>query len=283
MPQSIRSVLSRAKSLLRAHGIDTPGLDAEILLSRATELSRTDLIIHRERLLPEREIDVFESFLSRRLMREPIAYILGEKEFFGRVFQVNPKVLIPRPETEALLELALSDAPKGGTVLEIGVGSGAVIVSLLCERSDLRGFGTDISIDAATVARHNARSHGVSHRLHLCVADVFRGLKEIFPVILANPPYVAREGAHCLDEDVIGHEPHRALFGGKDGLDIVKEIIKEAPGHLARGGLLIMEVGLGQARAVDRMVSRREGLQVRCWVNDLAGIPRTVVMERTHG
>lgn len=283
MAQTVKTELARAKDLLRAEAIPTPGLDAGLLLAHALGISRIDLIVHRDRELSEQEILSFDAFLARRLCKEPIAYILGEKEFFGRPFQVSPHVLIPRPETEALVELSLALAPEGGSVLEIGVGSGAVIVSLLCERGDLTGCGQDISPKAVRLTRANAQAHGVASRLHLYVGDVFDGLKAFFPLILANPPYIAREEEDSLDDDVRLYEPVNALFGGKDGLDIVKEIIGAVPGHLTPGGMLIMEVGQGQQHAVDRMVSCREGLRVRRWVNDLAGIPRTVVIERVHG
>jgi len=281
--QTVQTELARAKDLLRAEAIPTPGLDAGLLLAHALGISRIDLIIHRDQDLSEQEVLTFDALLARRLRKEPIAYILGEKEFFGRPFQVCPHVLIPRPETEALVELSLPLAPEGGNVLEIGVGSGAVIVSLLCERGDLTGYGMDISPKAVRVTRANAQAHGVSNRLHLYAGDVFAGLKAAFPLILANPPYIAREEAGSLDDDVRLYEPVNALFGGKDGLDIVKEIIGAVPGHLTAGGLLIMEVGQGQQNAVDRLVSRRGGLRVRRWANDLAGIPRTVVIERVHG
>jgi release factor glutamine methyltransferase len=281
--QTILSVLTWSKGLLKAQAIDSFRIDAELLLAHILGVRRTDLIIHRDRPLTEQELDKYQKLIARRIKREPIAYIIGAKEFFGRVFQVNPHVLIPRPETEALVEHAVLDVPKEGMALEIGVGSGAVIVTLLCERGDLIAYGNDISAQAVKTARSNARTHGVSDRLHLFVGDALSALKTTFSLILANPPYIAVSEASSIDDDVVLYEPIDALFGGKDGLDIVKEIISESPRYLVSGGMLIMEVGHGHKDTVDRLIASREGLKVMNWVNDLAGIPRTVVIERVHG
>jgi release factor glutamine methyltransferase len=281
--QTILSVLARAKGLLKAHEKESWRLEAEILLAHVLGISRTDLIIHPERPLADHEIDEYQALLVRRIKREPIAYILGAKEFFGRSFQVNPHVLIPRPETEALVELSLSAAPQGGVVMEIGVGSGAVIVTLLCERGDLIGYGNDISIQAIKMAGTNARAHGVIDRLHLFVGDLFSSLKNTFPLIIANPPYVALPEAGSMEDDVVLYEPGSALFGGKDGLDIVKEIIGEVLPYLAPGGILIMEVGHGHKDAIDTLVGSRQELLLKKWENDLAGIPRVAIIERVHG
>jgi release factor glutamine methyltransferase len=283
MAQTVLTVLARARALLKTHSIDSPKLDAELLLAHILGISRLDLIIQRDRNITDHEREEFERLLERRLTREPVAYILGEKEFYGRTFRVNPHVLIPRPETEIIVDEAVILAPDHARVLEIGVGSGAVIVSLLCERSDIKGYGSDISMDAVRTARENALIQGVSKRLHLCAGDLFKCLESAFPLILVNPPYVALEEQEALEDDVALFEPGRALFGGKDGLDIVKEIIDTVPGHLSPGGMCIMEVGQGQKKAVEEMVSRQKAIRLRHWVDDLAGVPRTVIIERIHG
>jgi release factor glutamine methyltransferase len=283
MDQTVLTALAWAKGLLKAQSMESPGLEAELLLGHVLKLSRIELIIHRQRPVTGSEMDTFRALLERRIKREPIAYIVGEKEFFGRPFRVTPQVLIPRPETEAMVEYAVAAAPKGSRVLEIGVGSGAVIVSLLCERPDLEGYGNDISFDAIRVARDNARFHGVKDRLRLYTGDGLKGVHATFPLILANPPYVALSEQGRLEDDVRLFEPPTALFGGKDGLDIVKEIIEDASGCLSSEGLLIMEVGQGQRDAAEDMVSGQGRLRVRQWMKDLAGIPRTAVMERIYG
>jgi release factor glutamine methyltransferase len=283
MAWTVLSVLARARDLLRAQSIDSPRTDAELLLSHVLGLSRLDLIIQRDRSITDQELEEFNCLLERRMTREPVAYILGEKEFYGRTFRVDPHVLIPRPETEIIVDQALILAPANAHVLELGIGSGAVITSLLCERSDLEGYGSDISIEAVKVARGNARTHNVSHRLHLYAGDLFKGMESTFPLILVNPPYVALSDRESLEEDVVRFEPGPALFGGKDGLDIVKEIIDTVPGHLSPGGICIMEVGQGQKKAVEEMISRQKAFRLMHWVDDLAGVPRTVIIERIHG
>jgi release factor glutamine methyltransferase len=283
MDQTVLAVLARARDLLKTHSIDSPRLDAELLLAHVLGISRLDLVIQRDRNVSEQELEAFERLLERRLTREPVAYLLGEKEFYGRSFRVSPHVLIPRPETEIIVDQGLILAPANARVLEIGVGSGAVILSLLCERSDLVGFGTDISVEAVRLTKENAMIHGVSLRLHLYAGDLFHGLESTFPLILINPPYVALSEQEALEDDVALFEPGRALFGGKDGLDIVKEIIETVPGHLSPGGICIMEVGKGQKKAVEDMVSRQKAIRLGHWVDDLTGVPRTVIIERVHG
>jgi release factor glutamine methyltransferase len=187
-----------------------------------SSIPRIDLIMHRDRGLTDREKDAFERLLNRRIKHEPVAYITGIKEFFGRPFKVNGHVLIPRPETEILVEQAVSLAPVGARILEIGVGSGALIVSVLCERDDLKGFGNDISLPSLAIARENARIHGVSDRLALFTGNALESIGISWPMIIANPPYVALHDMGTLEDDVRLYEPQTALFGGNDGLDIVK-------------------------------------------------------------
>jgi len=280
---TISEALTRAKTRLCALNIDSASLDAELLLSHALGIRRIDLIIERHRRLTRGEADEFALLLDRRARKEPVAYITGVKEFFGREFKVNPAVLIPRPETEILVEQAVTLAPQGGRVLEVGVGSGAVIISVLCERQDLRGFGNDLSRAALRTAGDNALMHGVSGRLGLFRGDTLESSAARWPLIIANPPYVAMDDMGILEDDVRLYEPPSALFGGKDGLDIVKGIINALDHALAPGGALIMEVGLGQKDAVEAAVSSRGLIRVRSWIQDLAGIERVVIIERTHG
>jgi release factor glutamine methyltransferase len=262
---------------------DSAPLDADLLLMHVLGLSRVEIIVQQHRLLSDAETAAYENLVARRALREPVAYIVGAREFFGRIFAVTPDVLIPRPETEILVEQALSLAPPGAAVFEVGVGSGALICSILAERDDLRGAGNDICIRALCVARDNARSLGVSERLLLFAGRGCGGLRGGFQVIVANPPYIPEAHEALLDDDVMLYEPRSALFGGNDGLDIVQEIITGAPEALAAGGLLLMEAGMGQQGAVESLVKAKKGLAVKSWVKDLAGIPRVVIMERVHG
>lgn len=283
MARTISEILARARGTLTSQGIESASIDAQILLSHCLGIRIIDLVIHRDQEVADSDAQAYEGLVARRAAREPVAYITGEKEFYGRPFAVSRHVLIPRPETEILVEQALLRAPRGGVVLEIGVGSGAVICSVLAERTDLTGLGNDISIEAVRVARSNALKTGVSERLGLFVGDLFSALHAAFPVILANPPYIPETEEASLDDDVRIYEPGEALFGGKDGIDKVKGIITGAKACLAEGGVLVMEFGVGQKQAVENLVSGQEGIVVSGWENDLAGIPRAVIMAREHG
>jgi release factor glutamine methyltransferase len=281
--KTISEALTNAKGLLAEQNIDSAFIDADLLLAHALNIRRIDLIIHRDRMLTDEEMDDFSDLMERRISHEPVAYITGIKEFFGLPFMVNPHVLIPRPETEILVEQSIALAPKGATVFEIGVGSGAVIISILSERQDLKGAGNDISIPALVTARANAATHGVSGRLGLFAGNVMEANGSAWPMIIANPPYIRVGEMNSLDDDVRLYEPAKALFGGKDGLDIVKEIIKGLSGHLTQGGMLIMEAGRGQKEAIDSLVGSQKSLKIRTWIHDLAGIERVVIIERIHG
>lgn len=283
MAKTISEALITARVLLAEQNIDSAFIDADLLLIHALNIRRIDLIIHRDRRLTDEEMDAFSDLIERRISHEPVAYITGVKEFFGIPFMVNPHVLIPRPETEILVERAITLAPKGATVFEIGVGCGAVIISILCERQDLNGVGNDISIPALITTRVNAAAHGVSDRLRLFAGNVMEGIGGSWPLIIANPPYIRLDEVNSLDDDVRLYEPAKALFGGKDGLDIVKEIIKGLSGHLTQGGMLIMEAGRGQKKAIDSLVGSQKTLKIRSWIHDLAGIERVVIIERIHG
>lgn len=283
MEKTISEALITARVLLGQQNIDSAFIDADLLLIHALNIRRIDLIIHRDRRLTDEEMDAFSDLIERRISHEPVAYITGVKEFFGIPFMVNPHVLIPRPETEILVERSITLAPKGATVFEIGVGCGAVIISILCERQDLKGVGNDISIPALITTRVNAATHGVLDRLRLFAGNVMTGIGGSWPMIIANPPYIRLDEMNSLDDDVRLYEPAKALFGGKDGLDIVKEIIKGLSGHLTQGGMLIMEAGRGQKEAIDSLVGSQKTLKIRSWIHDLAGIERVVIIERIHG
>jgi release factor glutamine methyltransferase len=280
---TIRSVLTWARGYLQAKGSDSPRLDAEVLLAHVLGKNRIDLYLDMDRPLVEDELASYRVLLKRRSEKEPIAYILGHKEFYSHDFIVSRDVLIPRPETELLVEKAVELAPEKGEVFEFGVGSGAVIVSILLERPDLTGYGNDISSGALDVARENARRHGVEDRLHLHQGDLFKGIMKRFHIIVVNPPYIAASCEHELQDDVRMYEPACALFAGNDGLDIIREIIDQASDHLEPGGRLIMEVGHDQRGAVEEMVKESRELELLLWIRDLAGADRTAIVEKLHG
>jgi len=280
---TIRSVLSWSGQYLQTKGIDSPRLDSEILLSHSLGLRRIDLYLDIDRPLTQEELSSFRTLLKRRSIFEPIAYILNEKEFFGRSFHVNPDVLIPRPETEILVEQAVSMAPQGSTIAEIGVGSGAVIISILCEREDLTGYGNDISCRAVLTARNNARMHNIDKRLHLFAGRSVEAFSAEFSLIVVNPPYIALRDKDMLGADVIDYEPLDALFGGNDGLDVIKEIFMDVRACMVSRGRLIMEVGYDQKASIQEIVNEQDDLDIVEWVKDLSGKDRAVIVEKTVG
>lgn len=283
MPRTIRQALTWANGILGEHVTISARLDAEILLEHATGRPRIAFYTESEQELSAAEQARYEALIERRTKGEPVAYIVGEKEFYSLNFSVGPAVLIPRPETEILVEQAVALAPLGAQVLEIGVGSGAVIVALAVNRPDVSVFGLDISPEALQYARHNARRHGVAERTHLFVGDTLTAVGMRFPLILMNPPYIAAKDAQDLSRDVSCYEPSRALFGGNDGLDVIRKVLERVSGNLLPSGRVVMECGYDQQQSVGRIVEDAGDLMVREWISDLGGIPRVVIVEKKHG
>jgi release factor glutamine methyltransferase len=221
------------------------------------------------------------AYVFRRVKGEPVAYITREKEFYGLSFEVGPGVLIPRPETELLVEKTLELAPQNSTVIEIGTGSGAVIISVLVCRQDLKGVATDISRDALLIAQKNALRHNVDKRITFAVADAIEAIGENSQIIVMNPPYVAEKDINLLSRDILKFEPGCALFGGVDGMNVIRKVIKRLDSCLSPGGILIMETGYDQQEKIDAICANNENLIIRQWLNDLAGRPRAVIIEKT--
>lgn len=279
----VRSVLAWAKGYLEGKGVESPRLDAEVLLAHALGTERIHLYLDMDRPLSGEELSAYRVLLKRRSLREPVAYILGFREFFSHSFLVSPDVLIPRPETELLVEEAVEISPPGSEVFELGVGSGAVIVSILLSRPDLVGHGNDTSMPALAIARENARRHGMSERLSLFAGAGLAALSGRYSTIVANPPYIALSEENTLQEEVLRFEPRAALFAGNDGLDVIREILCAVQDNLVPGGRLVMETGSGQGPEVERIIRNNRNVRLVRWVKDLAGFDRAVVVERTHG
>jgi len=280
---TIRQAITWANGILSEAAIDSARRDAEVLIRHVTGLEHVQLFTHSGQELSDSQNERYRALIARRAKGEPVAYLVGEKEFYALAFAVGPDVLIPRPETEILVEKAAVLAPRGAAALEIGVGSGAVIVALAVERPDLQLFGLDISLKALKIARANARRHGVAERIHLFVGDALSSVTARFPLILMNPPYIAHGEAPSLSPDVALYEPGIALFGGNDGLDVIRKVVSLAADRLLPGGRLLMECGYGQQSAVTLLVEAAGGLKAREWICDLGGIPRVVIVEKDHG
>ncbi len=282
----VADILGRAAARLQEAGIETPRLDAELLLMEALGWSREDLYRNPEGGLPAPRAARFESLVSRRVRGEPMAYITRSREFWSLEFQVTPDVLIPRPETEHLVETVLNflaSRPGPCRVLEIGTGSGAIAVCLAkeCERAEV--WAIDVSARALDVARENARRHGVERRIHWLRGDLLAPVRELpgdFDVLVSNPPYIPSGEIPRLQRDVRDWEPALALDGGADGMDFYRRIVRHGVCHLREGGLLAVEVGAEQGEEVSRLFRARGelcGVRIR---PDYAGLPRVVTAER---
>jgi release factor glutamine methyltransferase len=231
-----------------------PRLDAELLLGRALAASRVELIIDSKRLLTTAELGSFRSLVQRRRAHEPVAYIVGSREFYGRDFRVDRRVLIPRPDTEVLVEVALRRTRAVSLsmrALDLCTGSGCVAITLARERPTAPVCATDLSEDAIAVARDNALRLG-AYNVAFRVGDLFAALDDSqrFDLITANPPYIGSDEFDTLPADVRGHEPRLALDGGERGLVLLRRIVTGAPAHLADEGVLAVEVAAGQAPSV---------------------------------
>lgn len=269
---TIRLSLNAAASAL-APVSDTPRLDAELLMAHAMGITREALLLHR---LDDPAPPTFNALLARRLHHEPIAYITGSRAFWTIELAVGPGVLVPRADSETLIEAAVRHFGKAGPaqILDLGTGPGTLLLAALAEWPSARGIGIDQSPIALDYARRNAQSLGLSQRASFCLGDWAAGVTETFDLVLANPPYVAT--VDDLPPEVRAHEPAEALFAGADGLDDYRRIIPALPRLLGAGGIAVLEIGHRQAEAVSALVSTA-GL-TPIVVNDLGNRPRAIVI-----
>jgi release factor glutamine methyltransferase len=276
---TIRRVIAWATEDLRKRGGTSSRLDVELLLGKVLGLARVQLVIDADRPLGKAELTSYRSLHQRRRAGEPVAYLLGVREFYGRPFRVDRRVLIPRPDTETLIEVALARTRHlslSARVLDLCTGSGCVAITLARERPTTRALGADLSEDALAVARENALRLGAVNAGFLR-SDLFAALpaRARFDLITANPPYIPEPEIAGLQPDIRDHEPRLALNGGADGLDLVRRIVAGAPPRLTLGGVLAVEVGAGQAPAVAELFERAGLLDVARG-RDLGGHERVV-------
>jgi release factor glutamine methyltransferase len=283
-PDSEAQVLRAIASRLEAAGCETAKLDARLILEHATGLSRSDLIARPETPVTQQHLQLLEAMVARREAGEPVSRILGEREFYGRKFEVTPAVLDPRPDTETLVNAALQllaglEAPR---ILDIGTGSGAIIVTLLAEVPSAVGVATDHSREALAVAARNAHLNGVAGRLKLVEADWATGIDGLFDLVVSNPPYIRQADIAGLSREVREHDPHLALSGGTDGLEAYRSLLPQAASLLASGGHVIVEFGAGQHDAVAALASGCGlALVADGFVSDLGGHVRCAVFARS--
>jgi release factor glutamine methyltransferase len=281
---SVADRLAAARTRLAASGL-TPAeaaLDAEVLARHILGWDRATLLTNGRE--PERQGfgEALDALIERRARREPVAQIVGHREFWGLDFEVTRDVLVPRPETELIVEEALAFARERRLthIIDVGTGSGCIAIAIASELPDVRITATDASLPAIEVARRNASAHGVQSRIDFHLGDVLSDVDGPAELIVSNPPYVPEAMAAHLQPEVVQYEPHAALFGGETGLEVLATLFEQAPPRLAAGGRLIVEFGFGQRDGVERLASAN-GWRIVRTREDLQGIPRTLVLARS--
>lgn len=283
---SIAETLAAARVRLVVAGVDSAALDARLLLAATLGVSQATLVGWPERPVPPVAANAFAALLERRVMREPVAYLLGRKEFWGLEFAVSRATLIPRPDSETLVAAALDRADllePESFVLDIGTGTGCLLISVLHALPSACGAGIDVVPAALELAACNAATHGVAERVTWHVGSLPLPANVALPeadIVLANLPYVPRAELPNLAPDVAAHEPVSALAGGEDGLDVFRTVLPGLPWVLRRGGRALFEVGAGQADAVEQLAAAIPGLVLRRRWRDLAGIDRVIEWTR---
>ena len=260
-PETAREALLRATEALRKRGKETPRLDADLLLAHALGLGRTQLYAQLDRRLSAAQQELFQDLLERRLAGAPVAHLLATKEFYGLTFHVGPDALIPRPETEILVEHALSilegwEGEGRIRVADVGTGSGCIAIALTANSPAVHVWATDISPQAVDIARLNLESHGLEGRVDLLLGDLLNPVPKPIRLIVANPPYVRRSDLEDLQAEIRDHEPHVALDGGPDGTDVIARLLAQAPAWLAPDGAMLLEIGALQGEAISELARK---------------------------
>lgn len=286
---TVGEALQRASFYLRRAKVDHPRLEAELLLSWITGQSRLQLLLDRQQRLPEEMASGFMEAVGRRCQGEPLAYITGEKEFYGLSFHVNRDVLVPRPETEFVVEAALAWARERGlasgegiNLIDLGTGSGNLVITLACALPAARAWAVDISKKALTVAIQNAKRHGVAERITWCCGSYFQALHNLsscpsFNLVVGNPPYVQSHAMASLPVTVKNFEPALALDGGEDGLAGYRAILRDLPRHIQSPGLLALEIGAGQYEPLQEICREINLFQEITYQRDYQGWPRVLI------
>ncbi|KFG66802.1 peptide chain release factor N(5)-glutamine methyltransferase [Microvirga sp. BSC39] len=274
--------LRELRRTLTGAGFDTAALDARLLLLEALRISATELITGSDVPLTPEQAETLAAFAQRRLNHEPVARIVGEREFWGLPFRLSPETLVPRPDTETLVETVLDLLPDRQAPLrmvDFGTGSGCILVALLHELPNATGLGIDLSFGALVTARTNAIGNRVGSRSHFALSRWADAVSGPFDLIVSNPPYIASGVIPGLDEEVREHDPRLALDGGPDGLEPYRILLGEAKRLLAPGGLLAVEIGYDQAEALAGLAKLHD-LEILRIAHDLSGNPRCIAMKR---
>lgn len=280
---TVSDALRSAKKIFIDAKIDTPGLDAEVLLAEVLHADRLSLYVHPEKILTDEEFSRFKNFVERRAKKIPVAYIIGKKEFFGMNFFVTPEVLIPRPDTEILVQFvidALKNFSGGVKIADMGTGSGAICISIVKNLPNATAATVDISPGAIEVAKRNAENLQVADRINFFPGNMFEPLSgKKFDCIVSNPPYIPTDEIKNLQPEV-KTEPKIALDGGADGLNFYRQLVKVAPDFLLPDGFFAFEIGIGQAEEVKKIIRREEKFCDIKILKDLSGIDRVVTARK---
>jgi release factor glutamine methyltransferase len=284
---TLGEVIAEARRLLEQAGIDSAGQEAFWIVEHVLCLSAHRVVADRDRLLTHAELAAARGLVGRRVNREPLQYILGTQEFCGLEFDVNPAVLIPRPETELLVEYVAQRIPveRQATIVDVCTGSGCIAVAIARLRPRARLIATDLSNASLNVARHNAARHAVGEHITWLEGNLLgplagQKLESCIDVIVSNPPYIAEADWATLQPEVRLFEPRDALVAGPQGTELHERLLQEAGQDLSPSGVLIMEIGAGQARAMRRIVDQMSGYRFHKLVYDEAGLERVVIVER---
>jgi len=271
---TVLEVLQSTTDYFKKHKIENPRLNAEHLLAHVLGRTRMELYLEFERALGETELRPLRELVRRRGQGEPLQHLLGTVEFCGLIFAVDQRAMIPRPETEQLVELiAKCQVPSANCrIVDVGIGSGVIALSLAAKFPGATIYGVDVSEDALQLARENAKRLGLSDRIQFLKSDLLRNLDERFNLIVANLPYVATRDRQSLSREVL-HDPEVALFGGERGDELIHRLIEQAPSRLRPSGLLALEVGLGQAEAISGLLTKKNYHDIES-KNDYLGVKR---------
>jgi len=284
---TLGELIAETRQTLEQAGIDSAGQEALWIIEHALRLPTHQMVADRDRALSFAELQAVRALIGRRVAREPLQYILGTQEFCGLEFDINPAVLIPRPETELLVETVVQriSVERQATIIDVCTGSGCIAVAIARLRPRARVIATDLSVASLDVARQNAARHAVDERITWLEGDLLGPLTDSklegsIDLIVSNPPYIAESDWATLQPEVRLFEPRSALVAGSQGTELHQRLLQEAGRYLVSGGVLVMEIGAGQAHAIRRIVDRMSGYRFHQLVYDAAGLERMVIMER---
>lgn len=284
---TIIELIKWTTDFLQKHNIETPRLESEILLSHALNTNRLQLYLDFEKPIPSSELVNFKELIKRRAKHEPLAYIIGKREFWSLDFKVTRDVLIPRPDTELLVEIAIKTIEEEREkrnnhgwipqIVDLGTGCGNIAISLAKELKDCQIYACDQSEKALKIAKENAVNHSTEDIISFFEGDLLEPLEQLkVDFIVSNPPYIQATDIPLLPIEVCNYEPHLSLNGGKDGLHYYRELFNKVPGYLTQEGYLIMEIGFGQKEAINDLLKNQLAFQKPHFIKDLAGIDRVV-------